>query len=58
MARRGGEAASPAGDVLLPRQLLLALALFVAPMIVAACGTLTPATTPPTYGSFKDSGGA
>jgi hypothetical protein len=38
-------------------RLLLALALAAASM-VAACGTVMPAATPPTYGSFKDGGGA
>ena len=37
---------------------LFALALIATAMAVAACGALTPATTPPTYGSFRDSGGA
>ena len=38
-------------------RLLLALALATA-SAVAACGPVMPAAAPPTYGSFKDSGGA
>jgi len=38
-------------------RVLLALAL-IAASLVAACGVIRPATTPPTYGHFKDSGGA
>ena len=38
-------------------RLLLPLA-FVAACAMAACGAIRPATTPPSYGNFKDSGGA
>ena len=39
------------------KRFLLALAL-VAACAIAACGAIQPATTPPSYGSFKDSVGA
>lgn len=41
----------------MPKRFLLALAL-VTTCAMAACGAIQPATTPPSYGSFKDSGGA
>ena len=39
------------------RQLLLILS-FIAALTMVACGAIRPATTPPSYGEFKNDGGA